>query len=303
MMGLSMLLYGKEQTIPEFNKQHAWDYLVNQTDIGPRNPGSDGHYIARDYLVSTLKKFSNQVEEQSFTHDSKSAKASFELTNIAARFGPKDGKQIIIGAHWDTRPWADQDPNYSNRSTPIIGANDGASGVAVVLELARIFSQTPPPIGVTLVLFDGEDLGESWDLSEYGVGSKYFAQHLEDPTQYAFAVVLDMIGDASLDLPMEQNSLRIAPQITRKIWAIGDSLGYEAFQPRAGQEIYDDHLMLYQYANIPAVDIIDFAYPDPSNRYWHTIHDTPDKCSPESLQAVGDVMVHLVYGMENNGSN
>lgn len=298
-IGGSAFLAAQEPAIPQFSKEKAWDFLVSQTDIGPRNPGSDGHYIAKDYLVSTMKKYSDQVQEQSFTHQSKSAQASFELTNIIAHFGPETGKQIIIGAHWDTRPWADQDPDYSKRKTPIIGANDGASGVAVLLEMARVFQQTPPPIGVTLVLFDGEDLGENWDLSEYGVGSKYFAEHLENPERYAFAVVLDMIGDANLQLPMEQNSLKFAPEITRKIWAIADSLGFKSFQQKTGQEIYDDHLMLHQYAGIPAVDIIDFGYPDQSNQFWHTMQDTPDKCSPESLYEVGDVMVHLVYGMNN----
>lgn len=281
--------------VPNFDAESALDFLVAQTDLGPRNPGSDAHYLAKDFFVKTLRQYTDSVRQQQFTHQSTTANATFELTNVIAHLGPNTGKQIILGAHWDSRPWADQDPDYSKRNQPIIGANDGASGVAVLLEMARIFAKSPPPIGVTIVLFDGEDLGTSQVLSEFAVGSKYYAHHLKNPERYRFAVVLDMIGDANLQIPMEGNSIRSAPEVTHRIWHIADSLGYSAFQPRIGTDVYDDHLMLIRYAGVPGVDLIDFQYPDQTNRFWHTSQDTPNKCSPRSLHAVGDVLLHLIY--------
>ena len=284
-----------QEAVPDFDHNSAWNYLLDQTDFGPRAPGTDGHYLARDYFVSTLQTFTDRVTEQRFTHTFPYEKNEYEFTNIIAHFGPDSGKKILLGAHWDTRPWADQSRDFRDWDQPIIGANDGASGVAVLLELARIFHQTPPPVPVTIVLFDAEDMGQSSALEEYAVGSRFFAQNLDTPEQYSYAVILDMIGDANLQIPREANSMRIAPGVVKHIWDIAADLGYDAFQNRTGAPIHDDHLMLYRHAEIPAVDIIDFNYPDASHAFWHTPEDTPDKCSPRSLKIVGDVLVHLVY--------
>jgi len=284
--------------VPEFDQKKAWDFLLAQTDIGPRAPGTDGHYIARDFFVSTLSKYTDRVIEQEFTHTYPYENNSYDFANIIAEFGKKEGKKILLGAHWDTRPWADMESDFRRWNQPIIGANDGASGVAVLLELARIFHQQPPPVPVTIVLFDAEDMGKSNMLDQYAVGSRYFASQLKNPERYRYAVVVDMIGDADLSIPMEANSLRIAPELTRRIWAIADSLGYKEFDQRAGDPIHDDHLMLYRHAGIPSVDIIDFHYPNKYQNFWHTLEDTPDKCSPRSLRVVGDVLLHLVYGKQ-----
>ena len=281
--------------VPEFSSSRAWGHLLAQTDLGPRNPGSDGHYLARQYYVETLRQFADTVRQQRFRHKFPYTSDEYRFTNIIAEFGPDTERRVLLGAHWDTRPWADRDPNFSRRDEPIIGANDGASGVAVLLEFARIFSEVPPPVGVTIVLFDAEDMGRSNYIDQYALGSKYYAEQLQHPGQFRYAVILDMVGDANLQLPMENNSRRIAPDLTRKIWNIADSLGYDVFQDRVGDSIHDDHLMLYRHAGIPAVDIIDFRYPDRSHAYWHTHQDTPDKCSPQSLKIVGDVVLHLLY--------
>lgn len=281
---------------PEFNQEKAWDFLLAQTDLGPRAPGTDGHYLARDLFVSTFRKYTDRVTEQEFTHTYPYENNAYNFANIIAEFGPESGERILLGAHWDTRPWADKEPDFRKRSQPITGANDGASGVAVLLELARVFHEQPPPIPVTIVLFDAEDMGKSNMLDEYAVGSRYYANQLESPEHYRYAVVVDMVGDADLRIPMEANSLRIAPALTRHIWGIADSLGYDEFENRVGDPIHDDHLMLYRHAGIPAVDIIDFHYPNRYQNFWHTLKDTPDKCSPRSLKIVGDVLVHLVYG-------
>lgn len=290
----------RAEDVPEFNEQRAWEYLIAQTDLGPRNPGSDGHYLARDYYLEVFRGFSDSVRQQRFRHKFPYTGSEYRFTNIIAEFGPGTGTRIILGAHWDTRPWADRDPEYSRRDEPILGANDGASGVAVLLEYARIFSVNPPTVGVTIVLFDAEDMGKSNYLDQYAVGSRYYAKQLENPGDFRYAVILDMIGDANLRIPMEANSYRIAPELTGRLWKIADSLGHEEFRDEIGSPIHDDHLMLYRYAGIPAVDIIDFQYPDRSHRYWHTHEDTPDKCSPHSLKVVGEVVLHLVYN-EHSG--
>ncbi|MFQ6617964.1 MAG: M28 family peptidase, partial [Fidelibacterota bacterium] len=178
--------------------------------------------------------------------------------------------------------------------TPIPGANDGASGVAVLLELANIMNQHPPPKGVDIVLFDGEDMGRRGDLDSYCIGSKYFAENIGS-SKPEYAIVLDMVGDAFLEIPMERYSYEKNPELVNMVWKAAEKAGIKQFKRYLGQYVYDDHIRLIEYAEIKAVDIIDFSYPDRSNRYWHTQQDTPDKCSPESLEAVGKLVLELIY--------
>jgi Zn-dependent M28 family amino/carboxypeptidase len=201
----------------------------------------------------------------------------------------------VLTAHWDTRPWADQDVNPGNYAKPILGANDGASGVAVLLEFARIFTSNPPPAGVDIVLFDAEDVGESGNSESYAKGSQYFAKHLPTDTQYKYAINFDMVGDKNLEIRRESNSNMYAPALMEAVFKRARLLGFPQFIDEETPGIYDDHIPLNQ-ANIPAIDLIDFNYPDHTNRYWHTMDDTPDKCSPESLHAVGTVILNILYG-------
>src|SRR5690606_8300104 len=166
------------------------------------------------------------------------------------------------------------------KSKPIIGANDGASGVAVIMELANALKNTPPAQTIYLVLFDGEDYGHEGNIEEYFLGARHFADNLP-AKDIEYALLFDMVGVKNLSLPMEQNSLKQSPELVRKIWARAALLGLKAFEPRVGPNVLDDHIPL-QAKGIPAVDIIDFAYP-----YWHTLADTPDKCSAHSLGVVG----------------
>jgi Zn-dependent M28 family amino/carboxypeptidase len=208
------------------------------------------------------------------------------MANIIATYGPAAGTRVLLCAHWDTRPIADRDPVPANRSQPIPGANDGASGVAVLMELSRILRASPPKVGVTIVLFDGEDWGRS--LDDMFFGSRYFADHpVGGPFRYA--ILLDMVGDASLQLPRERNSHEQARTVVDKVWQAAADLGHSEFRSTVGQAIYDDHLPLLA-KGIPAIDIIDFDYP-----YWHTLQDTTDKCSPRSLKIVGDVVRRVIY--------
>jgi len=281
--------------VPNFDKGNAFRYLVEQCEFGPRNPGSNGYKQCLDYLQKTLSGFADTILLQPFVLDDLVNEKSYDLTNIIARFKVGDPQQLLIGAHWDTRPWADEDPDTEKRNDPIIGANDGASGVAVILELARILNASPPPIGITLVLFDGEDMGRSGTPKSYAQGSLAFAKDLpiEKPDE---AIILDMIGDAELHIPIERYSYQQNRQLVKKLWGLAKVLSLDAFESRIEYSIYDDHVPLWAEAKIPAVDIIDFNYPNSYTNYWHTTQDLPEHCSAESLGQVGTLLVHYIYG-------
>jgi glutaminyl-peptide cyclotransferase len=233
------------------------------------------------------------VNRQEFTHTGARGEQIW-LTNIIASFDLAANNRVMLCAHWDTRPWADQDKDPKKRDKPILGANDGASGVAVLLQLAKLMKQSRPPIGVDIVLFDGEDLGQKNDLTNFALGSKYFAAHKAATFNPRYSILLDMIGDAELEIPKEPNSLRFAPEVVQYVWSTAENLGLKEFTEDTSPDIYDDHIPLNE-AGIKTIDLIDFNYPDRTNRYWHTSEDTPDKCSPVSLQVVGTLLVHLIY--------
>ena len=281
--------------VPNFDKGNAFRYLVEQCEFGPRNPDSNGYKQCLDYLQKTLSGFADTIFVQPFVLDDLVNEKSYDLTNIIARFKAGDPQQLLIGAHWDTRPWADEDPDTEKHNDPIIGANDGASGVAVILEIARILNASPPPIGITLVLFDGEDMGKPGNPKSYAQGSLAFAKDLpiEKPDE---AIILDMIGDAELHIPIERYSYQQNKQLVKKLWGLAKELSLDAFESRIEYSIYDDHVPLWTEAKIPAVDIIDFNYPNSYTNYWHTTQDLPEHCSAESLGQVGTLLVHYIYG-------
>jgi Zn-dependent M28 family amino/carboxypeptidase len=272
---------------PEFDAARAMKDLVAQCDFGPRPPGSAAHDSCRVFLVERLRTLADTVIEQRFAHYDSLRSRSLTMTNIIARFGG-DGKRRMLCAHWDTRPIAEHDPDSSRQHEPILGANDGASGVAVLLEMARLFSLKPPPTPVEIVLFDGEDYGPPGRLDLYLLGSQFFSRQAR-PADYEFAVLLDMVGDADLRLGPEEYSRRFAPELIDLIWSAAEKLGITEFDRHARYSLFDDHIPLLQ-VGIPAVDIIDFDYPP-----WHTHADTPDKCSAESLEKVGRVLVEVLY--------
>jgi len=277
----------------QFDQQRAFQYLEQQVAFGPRNPGSAGHAKCLAFLQKELDKYADQVELQPFAYEDRFRKKVLRLHNIIARYKPQAKERIFLAAHWDTRPTADND-RLTSRNTPIPGANDGASGVAVLLEIARQLKNRPAAIGVDLIFFDGEDYGREGHLDEYFLGSRYFAQNAKD-YKPRYGVLLDMVGDANLTLPREPNSVQALPHIVDKVWQLAHSLGYFEFEDRPGYPVSDDHIVLMEHG-IPCIDIIDFEYPDEHHRYWHTLQDTPDKCSAYSLKVVGDVMLQLIYG-------
>ena len=278
-----------------FDGQRAYGFLLLQTDLGPRFPGSPGHRAALEFLQKQLQESGAEVELQPFMHYDAEKGITLTMNNIIGTFYPLKKSRLLLCAHWDTRPFADKD-DPANQHLPIIGANDGASGVAVLLEIARHLQLREPAVGVDIVFFDGEDYGREGELENYCLGSRHFVQ-VNNRFFPHFAILLDMVGDAELQLPIEGYSQQFVPEMVDKVWNLAQDLGIPQFLPEVRNYVFDDHVILNQ-GGIPAIDIIDFEYPDKSHRYWHTLQDTPDKCSPESLQAVGEVLLEVVYSQQ-----
>ena len=272
------------QANASFNAQRAFAALEKQCEFGPRPPGSAAHRETQNYLFTELQKYANKVALQ--PHAYKAKTETLHLNNILAEFGPSSGETVLLAAHWDTRPFADHDPKPENRDKAILGANDGASGVAILLEIARVLKVHPPPRRVVIVLFDGEDYGRSTD--DMFIGSRFFAKNL-GKWKPDYGILLDMVGDKDLTLPIEWYSWNANREFTEAIWNRASALGLAPFQQRLGDAIMDDHVPLIK-VGIPMVDIIDFDYP-----YWHTIEDTVDKCSPKSLEVVATLVISIIY--------
>ncbi|MBI90267.1 MAG: hypothetical protein CMG60_09310 [Candidatus Marinimicrobia bacterium] len=283
---------------PKFDEDNAFQYLIKQCDFGPRNPGSEGYYKCLDFMLQKLEETADDVIIQPFSYREKRNKIRYELQNVIARYNPDSEFQTIISCHWDTRPWADEEELREDRNQPIIGANDGASGVAVLLELAKIMGKQPPPIGVNLVFFDGEDMGIPGENETYCQGSRFFAKNLPIPKPNE-AINLDMVADKQLHLPVEKYSLEFHPELVRYLWSRADDMGLKAFDITPQHAIYDDHVPLYQIAGIPSIDLIDFKYPNSYANFWHTMDDLPEHCSAKSLGQVGRLMIDYIYNREN----
>lgn len=292
LVAAGLLFFARPAAAPKplFDKDRAFSDLKKQVDCGPRVPNTPGQAACREYFLKTLQPLADSVERQDFARAIRGQ--SLKMTNVIARWkGRSNGNGVLLCAHWDTRPTADYERTPAKRLTPIPGANDGASGAAVLLELARGLHQSPPPVPVMLVFFDGEDVGPS--IEEMFLGSVYFADHLPNDVPRR-GVLMDMIGDRDLEIPQEGHSLQEAQGVVDEIYATAKKLGYErSFPSRSGGPIEDDHLPL-QRKGLKVIDLIDFNY-GPGHSWWHTLADTPDKCSPESLKTVGDVLLEWTY--------
>ena len=291
-----IFLAGCQLNEMQFDANSSFSWLEKQCEFGPRNPGAQGYFDCKEFFINNLTDYSDTVFTQNFSYTELRDKNTYDLTNIIAQFNVASEKHILLGAHWDTRPWADMDLNTSNHSTPILGANDGASGVAILLELAKMFKTNPPPINITIVLFDGEDMGVDGVNNSWAKGSQYFAENLPI-NKPDFGIIVDMIGDSNLEIPIERNSYRVAPDLINELWDLADDLKLPAFQNRLGYDIYDDHIPLWETAGIPTIDLIDFNYPNKRINYWHTLNDIPQNCSAESLGQVGQLLTKYIYSL------
>ncbi len=266
-----------------FDPDSAWAGLAAQVGFGPRVPGSAAHRRCGDWIEARLRAAGATVSVDTFTYRDPDGKA-WPLRNIVGHFGPDGDGRLLLVAHWDSRPWADQDPDPAGHDKPIPGADDGASGVAVLLETGRVLGSAELPRGVDLFFTDGEDLGRN-GASGFCQGTRRFAAR--GLGRYRRGVVLDMVGDADLSLPVEVYSLQYAPEVVDWVWKRGTELAPEVFRREAGNAIFDDHIPLIQ-AGLPTVDLIDFEYP-----YWHTLRDDLNGVSRASLGAVGRVVLSL----------
>ena len=281
--------------MPSFNEQRAFQHLIDQCSYGPRNPGSLGYNNFSIYLEQYLKNLSSNIIIQDFTYLEHITGVERNGKNFIIQFNKESNERILIGAHWDTRAISDEDTDEDNRSMPVLGANDGASGTAVLMELATIFSINSPPIGVDIVFFDAEDVGISGQPTTYAMGSEYFSKNLpiDKPDS---GIIVDMVGDKYLKIPIERFSYQIDRDAVKELWSLASDLSLSAFEYTVGYEIYDDHVPLWENAKIPTIDIIDFDYPNLFYNHWHTQNDTPENCSPQSLGQVGTLLVNYIYG-------
>lgn len=270
----------------EADGARALQRVERQVAFGPRIPGTPGHRAMQEWLVAELERLGGRVERQSFA-DSIPGRA-LHVTNVIARFGPATGRRIALCAHYDTRPWCDQDPDSSRRDEPLAGANDAGSGVAVLLEVAERMSRMPPRVGVDLVFFDAEDQGRAAEADEFSRGARGYARLIGD-ARPAAAFLFDMVGDRDLAIHPEVYSSERAANLVALVLEAAKATRAMHFHPTPVHRVIDDHLPLLS-AGIPAVDIIDFDYPA-----WHTHADQPDQVSAESLAEVSRVAIWLVY--------
>jgi glutaminyl-peptide cyclotransferase len=294
-----------------FNGESALSYVKTQLDFGPRVPGTAAARRTGDWIIAQMKQRADSVVVQSWTHVTAKGD-TLPLRNILARINPSATQRVLYLTHWDTRPTADEDMNLGNKGLPIPGANDGASGVALLMGIADALKKTRPIYGVDLLFVDGEDYGsfngynvdsaltKSYDVL---IGSTYFANHLPSADyRPIFGMLFDMIGDKSLNIYQESNSVDAAPEVVTRVWSMADDLGYGRYFIDTNKGgVTDDHVPLLK-RGLRVIDLIDDDYctqgptctePGPDNLH-HTTGDTFDKVSARSLQIVGDVAVALV---------
>jgi len=289
--------------VPSFNADSAYKFVAEQVAFGPRVPNSDAHQKAAEYFRKTFLKYTPHVIIQEFQERAYDGTV-LNGKNIIVQFNPKKKKRILLTSHWDSRPFADNDPDEANYHTPIDGANDGASGVGILIEMARLMAQQAPQAGVDIVLFDLEDYGvphfENYsDNESWALGSQYWANNPHDPNYTAnYGILLDMVGAKNAVFKMEYYSMYYAPHIVKKIWKQAAFLGYSSsFIFEDGGMVMDDHIPVNEVLKIPMIDIIHY---DPSTEsgffpYWHTVNDNMNQIDKTSLNMVGETLMHVVY--------
>ncbi len=291
----------KYQEIPIFNSDSSYNFVKKQVDFGPRVPNTSAHKKCGNYLAESLKKYSDNIIIQETTVKSYDGK-NLQIKNIIGEFNVEETNRFLLAAHWDSRPFADAEENQDLRKKAILGANDGASGIGVLLEIARLLKKTPPiNFGVDIIFFDAEDYGEanSTNLRTWCLGSQYWAknQHRED--YYAkYGIVLDMVGGKNAVFTREAISMKYAPYFMDKVWNNAVKISYsDYFSFERTQFIgTDDHEIINIFANIPCIDIVQYEEKNKSFAdYWHTHNDNMKSIDKNTLKAVGQTVLQTIF--------
>lgn len=287
-----------EVSVPRFDADSAYSYVKRQVEFGPRVPNTTAHEVTAAWLSGELRRHGAEVTEQ------KADLRAFDgtllkSTNIMGSFNPAAGDRLLLLAHYDTRPWADEDPDPENQKKAIDGANDGASGVGVLLEAARLIGRDNPGKGIDILFVDSEDYGESGDDTSWALGARYFAEHAIKPGyKPSRAVLLDMVGGKDAVFPAEYFSRQSAPGIDDAFRRAADAAGHgDRFPKVFGGAITDDHMELIK-RGIPTIDIIDYRVGGGSGGFcptWHTLDDNMDNIDKETLRAVGETLMQFIY--------
>lgn len=287
--------------VPRFDRDSAMVYLAKQLEFGPRVPNTEGHRQCRDWLLVQMETFGAKVIRQDFTVKAYTGE-NLKATNIIAQYRPEEERRILLAAHWDTRHISDSPLNTGDKSKPVMGADDGASGVAVLLEVARQLQQAPIDFGVDIVFFDVEDYGEDNgnDMNSWGMGAQHWARNLHYTTgvRPVYGILLDMVGGKGARFGKEQISLQYAAPVVNKIWSLAQNMGYgNLFVNDQVSAVTDDHYFVNTIAGIPMIDIISRPKDTPTGfpAHWHTDKDTLESIDPNTIRVVGQLMLAVIY--------
>ena len=295
---------------PSFNADSAYAFTKAQCDFGPRDMNSRGHDLCGEWIVSKFKEYGCKVTAQTATLAGYDG-TKLRSRNIMASINPEATTRILLCAHWDSRPWADNDPDSANWRKPILAANDAASGVAVMLELARIIGRSKDEkafnkqLGIDFVCFDAEDWGTpQWadvadNADSWALGAQYWSKNLPQGYEARYGILLDMVGGVGAKFYREGMSMQYAPEIVKKVWRAAREVGFGSYFPKEdGGVITDDHVPVNQFAKIPTIDIIPYYADCQQSSFgptWHTLADNMENIDKNTLKAVGQTLVQVIY--------
>lgn len=295
---------------PSFNADSAYAFTKAQCDFGPRDMNSRGHDLCGEWIISKFKEYGCKVTTQTATLAGYDG-TKLRSRNIMASINPEATTRILLCAHWDSRPWADNDPDSANWRKPILAANDAASGVAVMLELARIIGKSKDEkafnkqLGIDFVCFDAEDWGTpQWadvadNADSWALGAQYWSKNLPQGYEARYGILLDMVGGVGATFYREGMSMQYAPEIVKKVWRAAREVGFGSYFPKEdGGVITDDHVPVNQFAKIPTIDIIPYYADCQQSSFgptWHTLADNMENIDKNTLKAVGQTLVQVIY--------